>query len=90
MSDRVGPCRSPTADAEVAAGTARCTVCLRAVPREQQSVMPIGWTCLCSICGALAQIQDTVTLTRLSPAQEEEVVRALRYAYDLVRIGAGQ
>ena len=76
----------PAPEIPVATGTTRCASCLRAVGRDQESVGLIGSSCLCGICAGLAQVRAALAVSSLNLAQEDEVLRALWHAYDLVRV----
>ena len=62
----------------------QCSVCTKWVDRSRCAVMPVGAAPLCSICGAISEVQSAQRTSSVTRAEEDEVLEALARVYEVL------
>ena len=62
----------------------QCSECLRRVGRTRCAIMPEGAAALCSICGAIGEVQSAVRTSETTLAEEDEILELLSRAYSVL------
>ena len=62
----------------------QCSVCQKWVDRSRCAVMPVGADPMCSVCGAISEVESAQRTSQLTAAEEDEVLDALARVYEIL------